>query len=232
MEDKLREQLKQECSTLRKARKVSIIVACILLPIVISYMSWIYLRVKSLMQPEDIASMVRYQVNNQLPELKKNVTDSLKSSAPQAAEELGKMVLTNIPEVRIKLQEKLEYVIKNTIFGFENEFQKLLSEVLAPGSRELYVEIIDSLEDKETARQFTGELFAGVLDELDKSFKEEADLSLADVLEISSGTLETIHEKFKVLSSKEELTESEALQKEFIVVLMEFFRKSFITITK
>lgn len=229
MEDKLEEQLNLESSTLRKSKKISIIVACILLPFVICYLSWIYVRVKSLLQPGDVASMVRYQIQQQLPELKNNLASGLKSSAPQVADEFGKVVVKNIPEVRIKLEKKLEDIIKNVVFGYENEFQKILSNMFVPGSREDYIEIMDSLEDKAVARRFCDDIFAGILDDLDVALKREIDLSLEDLLQISSGTLERISGKLQVLSSKEKLSEAEALEKEFIMVLMEFFRKSFIS---
>lgn len=226
MEQKLNEELELESLSLRRSRRTLVITACILLPFVACYLSWIYVRVNSLIQPESVASMIRYEVGQRLPGLKDSLSQELRSYAPQVAHEFGSIAISNIPVVRIRLQEKLEDTFRLLVIGYENKLQNIISDMLVPGSRELYVQTIDSLGDKDVARQLSKTLFAEVMGEFDRAVKEEIELSLNEVLQTSSATLQKMLGRLELLSSKTELSESEALQKEFIVVLMEFLRKS------
>lgn len=228
MSERLEEQLNKEVVSLRKSRKVLAIAGCIFLVFVVCYLSWIYRSVRTLTDTETLAGMIRHRAELQLPVVKDNIVSGIKSSAAQVADELIKEVRSRIPLLRKGLEEKVEYTINNLIIGYENRLQGILSEVLAPGSGEMYLDIINSLEDKEVARRLCQDLFEGIMTDLDGNLKKEIDLSLEEVLDISTETLEKIYLRLNILSSKEQLSESEALEKEFIMVLMEFFRKSFI----
>ncbi len=226
--DKLEEQLKNELLSLKKSRKILLVATCLLLPFVLFYLSWIYLKVKDLTRPQSIASMLRYQIQSQLPGLTGNLTESLKTAAPELANEFGKTLKGNIPVLRRRLEVLCEETIRSMIYSSEERIQEIFSDLLVSGSGELYAEILDSFGDKETARKFCSDIFEGALQELDEQIEKEIAIGLDDILQISSETFETVLGKLEHLGSKKELTRSETLQKEFIMVLMEFFRKSFI----
>lgn len=221
----LKEQLTEELSECRKSRKTALLVTCIILPVMVAYMSWMYASVKDLLEPEGIASMLSARIESQVPVLAGNISSSLKADADKNVHKLSEMALDSIPLMRERAEGFIDESAGKIVNAAEAELDKVFSNLLASGSREVYSGILVSLADEKMAEQFCSDLFDGLAEELDRELQEEIHLGLDEVLDITLRTFRATEAKLSSLN-KGSLSESEALQREFVMVLMEFLRKS------
>lgn len=221
----LKEQLTSELNEWRKSKKTTLLITCILLPVMVAYMSWMYTSVKSLLEPEGIATMISARIQYQIPKLANQISSGLKADAGKNVHKLSEMVLDSLPLLRKRAEGFIDESADKIADAAEEELGEVFSNLLAPGSREVYSGILLSLADEEMAKQFCSDLFDGFAEELDRGLQEEIHLSLDDILDTTLRTFQAVLTKLDTLS-EDKLSESEALQREFVMILMEFLRKT------
>lgn len=225
--DELKRDLTAQITAYQRSGKITLITTCILLPVMVAYLSWICINVREIIRPEAIAELARGRAQAEIPRLAADLSASLKAQAPEAAREVWQRCIDKLPDLRESTEALVDEALEQIMEGAEEEIDRIMSELVATGTRDMYVQVIDTLSNEEAARRVAHDLIQGLLDDLGKALHKEMGLGLDRVLEVSLATLQPIYVRLDSLRSKQEheLTEAEDLQKEFVMVVMEALRK-------
>lgn len=117
----LRSHLESEVTRLHGERKMGLIVGCLLIVIVIIYMTWLDRQVAYWAQPQNLVMAASGIVESNLPEMKKSAEALIKKQAPEVARDIGQQVSREVPKLVRNMIEKTidQYAGQLTKFAVE-----------------------------------------------------------------------------------------------------------------
>ncbi len=207
-ETEILERLEEEYNNLKKNYKRSIIISCILILFMISYGGWIYWNIKSFAEePDWMAEFLVSETQLALPELCKEAGVILKDAAPEIAEEGKNALLNLLPSLRVIVEKKNSSIINEFPNRFNSDLGKFIDDKIENHHDELSATIKQLAQGGQT----------DILSEsISKDIKETLRKELHDESNSVLKQLDHINEELRKLKNSSNLTDAEALQKEFL----------------
>ena len=139
------DKLIQDCTVrTRHGNSLTIIVGVLLLAVVGGYFVYGYSEISSVMEPDALVNAGQGWLDEQIPQVRKQIEDQIEKQAPVWAASLSKQAQASLPTVREKLEEyvlqQVEQTVGQTVDITEANFRKFLREkreVLDEGFKDL-----------------------------------------------------------------------------------------------
>lgn len=224
--------LQQECayqlSRLQHGKKVSVIVGIVLLAVVIIYFGWITAKVKSLVEPQGLAMILRQQIEQRLPEAKQQATALLIKNAPVYADQLEAKTLQVLPAVRIAAQKNIDGLVDTSIEAAQKHAQAVMNQFITKNKKALdeAKRAAQSLEDQQYAEKLL-EIYANdyLMVMLDEALNDAVGVDFDTIITMAGASLQSIRDQLAVLQKGKKLTEQQQLQRRLIKLIIKYLQE-------
>lgn len=206
------ERLLKECtSRTRRGNLLTMIVGAIILVMLSGYFAYGYSEIASVTEPKTLVSAAETWLEDQIPEVRKQLENEVDKSAPIWAESLSKQAQSSLPTLREKLEayvvEQVDQTMEHTVNLTEEHFRKMLKEKRGV--------LEDGFKDLATSPQLAAESLKELEQILEGAFQADMKQGADDLF----ATLKLMSEKLERLKANKEMTSEETLER---LVLMQF----------
>lgn len=204
-------ELSKISTSMARSARVTGVIGVILMAAMLGYFTFGFGEIEDLTKPENLVALAGEVVNSSLPEIRKSVQDTVKTSAPDWAQAISDQAIGATPTIRESLEDHIlaqtEGVIANGVNMGEAEFRKVLRE-----NKDSFERTIDELAEGEEYSEETLQIF---LEAVNKEMGRDMEDQAEEVL----GTLIALNEKLQKLSSNDILNKEEALERQTLMVI-------------
>ena len=211
--DGILSQINSDIKRKKNTMLVSVVGGIILLIIVFIYFSWIKGLIQEVLEPKGLMLMGRDKIERMLPEVSKNLEESLKKEAPNIAKYSSQQILLAIPDGRKYLENQFIMKTEEAIDSLVTEFDKMVSDALME-NRSTITAFMRDASDPVKKEQLTQDIYQS----LKLQFSQD---DIKPDIDSYTKALQNLNKKIKYLYEEEDLTEEEALVRDIIFALRE-----------
>lgn len=224
--DNLAEFIAAETRENLKAARLTWIVGLVIMALVTCYMSGLLLLLRSMLDPQISANMIRQQVEGQaVPALLSSLEDSLKAQAPTVANALSKGIMSSFRALRAEAEDQIKVThhqllplmkeeIRTQITGYvaenEAELKQIYTDQKVEGFSKIYIDHL--------TKQLTTDIEAHIAQQSNLDGLQGVEAKTLAYLEDVQGGLDSVMSK-----PDAELSRSERLQRRLIVAWLRIF---------
>jgi hypothetical protein len=195
---------------LNRGTIITAVVAALLLALMAGYFYFGYREISELLEPETLVAFGTQMVDDQIPEVRRNVQGQVQENAPVWAEQLSTQVVDSMPSIRKSLEDyvlgQTENVVQQLSGVTETEFRKFLQQ-----DRDTMQDVLNELSASDEISEDTLAALETAMDQaLQANTQEQADLVL--------GTLTELRGKVDKLATGRGLNDEEALERQVLMV--------------
>jgi hypothetical protein len=203
--------IKNCTSRTHRGNVMTIIVGILLLGLLGGYFYYGYSQISSVMEPETLVNAAQTWLDDQLPQVRRQLEAQIDKSAPEWAENLSKQAQSSLPTIREKLEgyvlEQVDQTVEQTVTITEDKFRQFLRDrrdLLETGFKDLST-------SPELAKESLSQLEAALNESMQTDMKQGASDLYA--------TLTQMTEKLAHLHANQHLTPQETLERQILMQL-------------
>jgi hypothetical protein len=215
----LEAKLDGEIAHLKRQKTINLIIGAVLVVIIFGYFYFMSIKVKSLMEPQEIASMASQRVVSYLPNARATLEETARKEVPLLVDNLiNKLLKESIPEARAQIKTLIISTADKTMDDAETVFFNQVNQHLKTHGAALRSLAAD-LTTNEGAKAFEDAIYK-TLEEVVQDPSVQVDLlGYGIALEELDGTLLYLSQK------KISLTPEEESARDLIAILRELMNR-------
>lgn len=159
--DALASQIASIKSKTAATTRVMVIVYCIFVVFVFAYTTFIMSRINELVTPEGVSTYLRVTLEDQIPDIRKELVKTSKENAPELASYLVSSSQAMIPGVEDKLKEIIDMQVEDLIASLKSDVKPEMVKVIHDNAKEINLTaktLKDQTAANDLARALVGEL--------------------------------------------------------------------------
>lgn len=210
--------VRQETTRHRRVARITWIIGVFLIIVVVTYMSGLLYMIRGILEPMTAATMIRQQVEVNLPPVLTGVEQSLKDKAPDLANWVNQYIRQTLPEIRKEGERQIDLVVDQSLPLMREEIRSVIHAYVIEHKDELQ-EIYASQKAPGFADAFVSNMVADIAMDVDRRLKDSSGVGLAYVETTTLNSLKDLDGDLKRLAAMDakDMTRSERLQRRLIV---------------
>ena len=217
--------LQEEVDRLNRSTRNNWIGGAIVSLFLLGYLSFLFVMVKTFLEPGNAAFLLSSQVEESVPEFLGDMEATLIARAPQIADNVSKPFIRAIPQLRKLAEEQLDFSHQEMIPHLSREFQNIITSYISDSSHVIKELVLDT-QTEGFADAFTEDMMSSLSKLLEEAIIEHYEgRDYKYFKENSLNALQAMNEHLGVLLDQdvESMERKERLQRRILAaVVMRF----------